>query len=181
MSLFQILFFAIAALIVAATGFAVTRRNLVHAVIYLILSFFGSASLFYLLGSPLLAAFMVIVYAGAIMILFLFIIMMLRLEAPEERLLTLRQALPALLMAAAYGLVGALLLLKDPSAAAPLEALRTAPAAFGAYLFQNAWLVVEIVSLLLLVALIGALIIGKRPEHAEGSGAAADDSEQEAA
>ena len=55
MTLYGLLFYVIAAVIVAATGIAVTRRNLVHAVVYLIFSFLGSAMLFYLLGAPLLA------------------------------------------------------------------------------------------------------------------------------
>ena len=163
MTLFNILFFAIAALIVASTGIAITRRNLVHAVIYLIFGFFGSAFLFYLFGSPFLAALMVIVYAGAIMILFLFIIMMLRVESPEERLFPLRQILPAVLFAAAYVVIGGLLLVNEPSAAAPLVEARTEPAAFGRYIFTQSWLAVEIASLLLLVAMIGALLVGKRP------------------
>jgi len=163
MTLFNILFFAIAALIVASTVLALTRRNLVHAVIYLIFGFFGSAFLFYLFGSPFLAALMVIVYAGAIMILFLFIIMMLRVEAPEERLFPPRQLLPAVCLAAAYVVIGGLLLVSDPSAAVPLIEASTAPAAFGSYIFTHSWLAVEIASLLLLVAMIGAFLIGKRP------------------
>ena len=163
MTLFNILFIAIAALIVAATGIAITRRNLVHAVIYLIFGFFGSAFLFYLFGATFLAALMVIVYAGAIMILFLFIIMMLRVESPEERLFPPRQILPAVLLAAAYVVIGALLLINDPSAGAPLAEARTEPAAFGRYIFTQNWLAVEIASLLLLVAIIGALLVGKRP------------------
>lgn len=163
MPLFNLIFFAIAALIVASTGIAVTRRNLVHAVIYLIFGFFGSAFLFYLFGATFLAALMVIVYAGAIMILFLFIIMMLRVESPEERLFPPRQILPAVLLAAAYAVIGGLLLLNDPAGAAPLAEARTEPAVFGRYLFTQSWLAVEITSLLLLVAMIGALLAGKRP------------------
>jgi NADH-quinone oxidoreductase subunit J len=163
MTLFNVLFFAIAALIVASTGLAITRRNLVHAVIYLIFGFFGSAFLFYLFGSPFLAALMVIVYAGAIMILFLFIIMMLRVESPEERLFPPRQIWPAVLFAAAYVVIGGLLLVNDPSAAAALVEARTEPAEFGKYIFTQSWLAVEITSLLLLVAMIGALLVGKRP------------------
>ena len=68
----------------AATAVAITRRNLVHAVVYLIFSFFGTAMLFYLFGAPLLAALEVIIYAGAIMVLFLFVVMMIRVESPEE-------------------------------------------------------------------------------------------------
>jgi NADH-quinone oxidoreductase subunit J len=163
MTLFNTLFFAIAALIVASTGLAITRRNLVHAVIYLVFGFFGSAFLFYLFGSPFLAALMVIVYAGSIMILFLFIIMMLRVEAPEERPFPTRQLWPAVLLAAAYVVVGTLLLVNDPSAGVGLAAGRTEPAEFGTYIFQSSWLAVEIASLLLLVALIGVLLVGRRP------------------
>jgi NADH-quinone oxidoreductase subunit J len=162
MTLFNLLFFTIAALIVASTLVGITRRNLVHAVIYLIFGFFGSAFLFYLFGSPFLAALMVIVYAGAIMILFLFIIMMLRVESPEERLFPPRQMLPAVLFAAAYVVIGGLLLVSDPSAAVPLVEASTAPPAFGSYIFTQSWLAVEIASLLLLVAMIGALLVGKR-------------------
>ena len=163
MTLYSLLFFAIAALIVGSTAIAITRRNLVHAVIYLIFGFFGSAFLFYLFGSPFLAALMVIVYAGAIMILFLFIIMMLRVEAPEERLFPPRQLLPAVFLAAAYVVIGSLLLINDPSAGAPLVEARTEPAVFGRYIFTRSWLAVEITSLLLLVTIIGALLVGKRP------------------
>ena len=163
MTLFNTLFFAIAALIVASTGLAITRRNLVHAVIYLIFGFFGSALLFYLFGSPFLAALMVIIYAGAIMILFLFIIMMLRVESPEERLFPARQIWPAVLFAAAYVVIGGLLLINDPSAKVALAGARTEPAEFGTYIFKSSWLAVEIASLLLLVVLIGALLVGKRP------------------
>jgi NADH-quinone oxidoreductase subunit J len=167
-TLFNLLFFAIAALIVAATAVAITRRNLVHAVIYLVLGFFGSAFLFYLFGAPFLAALMVIVYAGAIMILFLFIIMMLRVEAPEERLFPPRQMAPAILFAAAYVVIGAFLLVQDPSAAVPLAEAQTAPSEFGRYVYTNSWLAVEIASLMLLVAMIGALLVGKRPAQEDG-------------
>jgi NADH-quinone oxidoreductase subunit J len=85
MTLYSITFYILAGLILVSTGLAITRRNLVHAVVYLIISFFGSALLFYLLGAPLLAALEVIIYAGAIMVLFLFIIMMLNVEKLEEQ------------------------------------------------------------------------------------------------
>ena len=75
MTIYSIIFYILALVIIVATGVAITRRNLVHAVVYLILSFFGSALMFYLFGAPLLAALEVIIYAGAIMVLFLFILM----------------------------------------------------------------------------------------------------------
>lgn len=162
MTLHAILFYILAGLILGTTALAVTRRNLVHAVVYLVLSFFGTAMLFYLFGAPLLAALEVIIYAGAIMVLFLFIIMMMRVDRAPEPLFPLRQGLPALLVTLAYLATGGLML----QAGAPDDgALATAvaePQAFGLFLFQRHWLAVEIVSLLLLVALVGALHLSKR-------------------
>lgn len=157
-----VLFYLLAALILSATGLAITRRNLVHAVVYLVMSFFGSALLFYLLGAPLLAALEVIIYAGAIMVLFLFIIMMLRGEALAEKFYPKGQWLPAAGMAVVFAAVGILTVVWDPDGPAPLEPAVASPVRFGHYLFKRHWLAIEIVSLLLLVALIGALLIAKR-------------------
>jgi NADH-quinone oxidoreductase subunit J len=99
------------------------------------------------------------------MILFLFIIMMLRVETAEEQLFPARQMWPAVGVAAGYLIVGALLAAHDPAAGAVLSPAQTEPAVFGAYVFRKTWLAVEVTSLLLLVALIGALFIGKRPTH----------------
>jgi NADH-quinone oxidoreductase subunit J len=161
MTLYSIIFYVLAALIVASTGFAVTRRNLVHAVVYLIISFFGVAMLFYLLGAPLLAALEVIIYAGAIMVLFLFIIMMLKVESFEERFFPMRQWIPALGMCLVFIVAGALMILGDPDARVPLKAAVAEPVDFGRYLFQAHWLAIEIVSLLLLIALVAVLYLGK--------------------
>ena len=83
--LYHAIFYTLAAIILLSTLMAITRRNTVHAVVYLVFSFFGTAVLFYLLGAPLLAALEVIIYAGAIMVLFLFIIMTMRTEEPVTR------------------------------------------------------------------------------------------------
>ncbi|MFZ0132021.1 MAG: NADH-quinone oxidoreductase subunit J [Desulfobacterales bacterium] len=161
MTLYTILFYLLAAVIVAATVMAITRSNLVHAVIYLVVSFFGSALLFYLWGAPLLAALEVIIYAGAIMVLFLFIIMMLRVENPLEKLFPLRQWVPAAVMAVVYLAVGVFVVITDGDARAPLTAAVATPRALGRFVFEHHWLAIEIVSLLLLIALVGALYLGK--------------------
>jgi NADH-quinone oxidoreductase subunit J len=161
MTIYSTLFYLLAALILASTAIAVTRRNMIHAVIYLVISFFGSALLFYLFGAPLLAALEVIIYAGAIMILFLFIVMMLRMEGMEERLFPLKQWLPAVGVCFLYGLVLAMLLVSGPADAPPMPAAAAAPSAFGAFLFQRHWLAIEIVSMLLLIALVGVLRLGR--------------------
>ena len=163
MTLYSILFYILAALILATTGLAVTRRNLVHAIIYLVLSFFGTALLFYLFGAPLLAALEVIIYAGAIMVLFLFIVMMLRVDSPSERLFPPRRLIPAAGIALVYFVAGAILIVTDSGSRFPLQAALATPREFGRYVFQQHWLAVEIVSLLLLIAVIGVLHIGKHP------------------
>ena len=80
----SILFYILSAVALLATLGCVTRRNPVHAVIFLVHAFFALAKIFYILGAPLVAAWEVIIYAGAIMVLFMFIIMMLELAPSEE-------------------------------------------------------------------------------------------------
>jgi NADH-quinone oxidoreductase subunit J len=174
MTLHAILFYILAGLILGTTTLAVTRRNLVHAVVYLVLSFFGTAMLFYLFGAPLLAALEVIIYAGAIMVLFLFIIMMIRVDRAPDPLFPRRQGLPALMVALAYLAVGGLMLRAGTPDEGALATAVAEPQAFGLFLFQRHWLAVEIVSLLLLVALVGALHLSRRAgtEDDEEEGAA---------
>ena len=169
--LYSILFYILAVLILASTALAVTRRNLVHAVIYLIFSFFGSAMLFYLFGAPLLAALEVIIYAGAIMILFLFIVMMLKVDSSKEPLFPRRQWLPAAAFALIYLIVGVLMLATDPDYSVALTAAVATPREFGRYLFEHHWLSIEIVSLLLLVVLLGALHVGRSRRDTKLTGA----------
>ncbi len=160
MTLYSLIFYLLAGVILASTLIAITRRNLVHTAVYLVLSFFGSAMLFYLLGAPLLAALEVIVYAGAIMILFVFIIMMLKVVGLEEHFYPSKQYLPATVIALLYLICGHLMLADDWQKIMLKPAIAW-PKAFAIHLFQNAYLAVEIVSLLLLVALIAAFLIAK--------------------
>jgi NADH-quinone oxidoreductase subunit J len=166
MTIYAIIFYVLAAVILVTTGLAITRRNLVHVVVYLVFSFFGSAMMFYLFGAPLLAVLEVIIYAGAIMILFLFIIMMVKVEASEEPLFPIQQWLPIVLIGVVYLIIGAGIVSSAPGSQVTLEIALAKPKAFGEYLFQRHWLVIEIVSLLLLIALVGALYLGrKKPEE----------------
>ena len=166
MTLYAIIFYVLAAVILVTTGLAITRRNLVHAVVYLVFSFFGSAMMFYLFGAPLLAVLEVIIYAGAIMILFLFIIIMVKAETSEKWLFPVQQWLPIALIAVVYFIVGAVIVSSAPGSRFMLEVALAKPKAFGEYLFQRHWLAIEIVSLLLLIALVGALYLGRnKPEE----------------
>ncbi len=161
MNLYAICFYLSAAIILAATALAITRRHPVHAVVYLILSFLGSAMLFYLLGAPFLAALEIIIYAGAIMVLFLFVIMMLKVEVAEDKGFVLRQWAPALLLGLAFFSVAVLLVFTDPRSRVPLQRAMATPKAFGRFVFERYWFSVEMVSLLLLVGLMAAVHLGK--------------------
>lgn len=163
MILYSFIFYVVAAVIVVSTLLAITRRQLVHAVVYLILSFIATAILFYLLGAPFLAALEVILYAGAIMVLFLFIVMTLRVE---QRISTakeiLRSGLPAVILAVISLLIASIFIFQVPGHEAGLKLQMASPAAFGQFLFENYWFPVEIASFLLLIGLVGTLYLGRQ-------------------
>lgn len=160
MTFYSFVFYLLAVVIVSSTALAITRRNLVHAVLYLVFSFLGSAMLFYLFGAPLLAAFEVIIYAGAIMVLFLFILMMVKVNGSEEQMFPLNQLFPAILFGVIYLTIGVFIVAGAPGSHATLMTAVARPNEFGHYVMQRHWLSVEIVSLLLLIALLGVLLLG---------------------
>ena len=168
----NVVFYVSAAVAVVATLLAITRRNAVHALLYLIVSLLSVAMVFYTLGAPFAAALEVIIYAGAIMVLFLFAIMMLNLgpQTREQESQWLRPetwggpaALAAILLAE---LIYALVRGGGPiSPANPVSPQEVGFALFGRYV-----VVVEMASILLLAGLVGAYHLGRRagPEEEEG-------------
>lgn len=164
-------FYLFAAVTVAAATMVVVARNPVHSVLYLILAFFNSAALFLLLGAEFIAMILVIVYVGAVAVLFLFVVMMLDINAAEMKEGFLRY-LP---VGATIGLVlfAELLIVfaawsVAPEAAKAFQAKTPDPVDIGntralgrlvytqyAYLFQASGLV-------LLVAMIGAIVLTLR-------------------
>jgi NADH-quinone oxidoreductase subunit J len=160
MTLYAILFYLLAIVILAATGLAITRRQTVHTVLYLIVAFLGTAALFYLLGAPLLAAFVVIVYAGAIMVLILFVIMLFQPSLQELGLQFERG--PAALLGVIFLAVIVAMVFKDPGSGIVLQRAVAQPRNFGHFLFDRYWLAIEIVSVLFLVALVALIQLGKR-------------------
>lgn len=157
----QIVFYLLAAVVVLATFLSIREKHAVHAIIYLATSFFALAVIFYLLGSPMVAVFEVIIYAGAIMVLFLFVIMMLDFGKPEKTSYPGKKDLWTALALSATTLaaVAALALRQAPSAFnLPALGIRD----FAALLFTRYGLAVEVVSMQLLFALVGALYLGRR-------------------
>jgi len=158
-------FYTIAAAAVIATLLAVTSRETIHAVIYAILSFFSLALIFYMMGAPLVAVLEVIVYAGAIMVLFLFIVMM--LDMGVERAMKfpfLTTWGPAVVLAGVI-LVCSLVLLSEGTSDMLVGSSRfISPRRFGEALYSRHMIAVEAVSLLLLFALVGAHYLGRKED-----------------
>jgi NADH-quinone oxidoreductase subunit J len=157
-----ILFYILAAVVLVGTLFAITARQAVRAIVYLVTSFFALALIFYLLGAPLVAAFEVIIYAGAIMVLFLFVIMMLQLGQPERLPVPrLSDWWPALvLMTALMASVVVIAAVRQPAPVPGFQQISVRE--FSLALFTRFGIAIEIISMQLLFALVGALYLGRR-------------------
>ncbi len=157
------IFYLLALVVLLATLLAVTARNLMHAVVHLVISFVATAMLFYLLGAPMLAALEVIIYAGAVMVLFVFIVIALAMPVSGgEGWRYLRQWLPAAVLSVVLLVAMAAMIAADPASSQPLHLAMVSPARFGRFVMREYWLPVEVVSFLLFVALVGALYLGRR-------------------
>ncbi len=157
----QVIFYILAAVVVIATFFSIREKHPVHAIIYLATSFFALAVIFYLLAAPLVAAFEVIIYAGAIMVLFLFVIMMLDLGRPEKaKLPGMRDWVIAIFLSAVTLAAVVTLAVKRSVSLPAVPPMRIHD--FAAFLFSRYGFAVEVVSMQLLFALVGALYLGRR-------------------
>ncbi len=160
MTLYTAIFYLLSVIIVVATGMAISRRQPVHAVLYLIVAFLATAALFFLLGAPLLAAFVVIVYAGTMMVLFLFVIML--LQPGSKELKYHYEWGPAMLLGAVFLALAAAIVFKDPGSGKVLQGAVAQPRDLGRFLFDRYWMPIEIVSILFLVVLVVIIQLGKR-------------------
>jgi NADH-quinone oxidoreductase subunit J len=168
----QIIFYILASAAVIATLLAITEKHPVHAILFLVTSLFSMATIFYLLMAPLVAAFEVILYAGAIMVLFLFVIMMLDLGHPEKGLSPhWKEWLPAALLTG-ISVASLALVILSRHAAGYAPAVMPTIREVAIRLFQEHGLAVELISLQLLFALVGALYLGRQqPPSPSGRGA----------
>lgn len=170
-------FYLSSAVAIAATLLMLTRLNAVHALLYLTVSFLAVAVVFYTLGAPFVAALEVIIYAGAIMVLFVFVLMMLNLgergNAAERG--WLRAGIwsgPAILATILVGELGYVLL---AGVGRPSNAGVVGPEQVGLTLFGPYVLGVELASMLLLGGLVGAYHVGQGAQQSPAE-AEADDS-----
>ncbi|MBF0214145.1 MAG: NADH-quinone oxidoreductase subunit J [Magnetococcales bacterium] len=160
----DLVFYFFSAIVVGAALGVIVSRNQVHSVLFLILAFFNTAGLFVLLQAEFLAALLVIVYMGAVAVLFLFVVMMLDVDYEELRK-GFMQHLPMGLFVGALILVEFAFILGgihvDGQALAPAAGISNTQA-IGQLLYTRYLLPFEIASLILLVALIGAVVLTLR-------------------
>jgi len=162
------MFYISGAVAIAATLLVITRLNAIHALLYLIVSLLAVAMVFFSLGAPFIAALEVIIYAGAIMVLFIFVVMMLNLgqQATEQESQWLRPGMwygPALLTLT----LGIELIFALTQQSSPLSGqLAVGPKEVGASLFGPYVLGAELASMLLLAGLVGAFHLGRRENSA---------------
>ncbi len=163
----NIVFYLSAAIAIAATAAVVTGVNAVHSLLYLIVSLLAVALMFFVLGAAFVAALEVIVYAGAIVVLFVFVVMILNLGPPavqqERQWLRPRMWVgPGVL---ALVLLVELIVVLGGRATRPAATARAVgPEEVGAALFSAYLLGVELASFLLLAGLVGAYHLGLRRE-----------------
>ena len=155
------LFYILAAVTIIATILAICEKHPVHAIVYLVTSFFALAAIFYLLAAPLVAMFEIIIYAGAVMVLFMFVVMILDLGHPEKSERPgLFHWLPAVLLTEVilFSLGLMLSTRSDAPANTPLVSVHD----FSVLLFGRYGVAIEIISMQLLFAVVGALYLGRR-------------------
>ncbi len=165
-------FYVFSAVLLGSAAMVVTSRNPVHSVLFLILAFFNAAALFLLAGAEFLAMILVIVYVGAVTVLFLFVVMMLDVD-----FVALREGFQKY---ASAGLIVGIVLFAElffvgvgwqiaPNA--PVLRLSAIPGqmqntrAIGQVLYTNYILLFQLSGLILLVAMIGAIVLTHRDRH----------------
>jgi NADH-quinone oxidoreductase subunit J len=159
-----IVFYIASAIAIFSTFMVVTRHNAVHALLYLVVSLVSVALIFYVLGAPFIAVLEVIIYAGAIMVLFLFVIMMLNLG--EVAVQTERAWLPKKMWIGPGILSGILFalifytIMQGERQWAAIEVI--GPQEVGRELFGPYIVAVQLAGLMLLAGLIAATLLSKR-------------------
>jgi NADH-quinone oxidoreductase subunit J len=165
-----IAFYLFAAVVIVSAACTISSRNPVHSVMWLILAFFNAAGLMVLVGAEFIAMLLVIVYVGAVAVLFLFVVMMLDIEVAAVRAGVARYFGLGLLIAAGlfaeivfYGFgaatTGSLQLARR---AAPIDAAVPNINAVGQLLYTRYLFIFEAAGLVLLVAMIGAIVLTHR-------------------
>jgi NADH-quinone oxidoreductase subunit J len=167
-------FYFFAAILLAAAAMVIVSRNPVHSVLWLIVAFFNAAGLMVLVGAEFIAMLLVIVYVGAVAVLFLFVVMMLDIDFAELRagfaknlplglLLAIILVVELVLGLGAYRAGAVQLGVADVAAKAAADVPNIE--AIGALLYTKYVFLFETAGLILLVAMIGAIVLTHRKSH----------------
>lgn len=164
-----VVFAACAAIVLAGAIGVVVARNPVHSALFLVMTLFGVAVLFVEQGAHFLAAVQVIVYAGAIVVLFLFVIMLLGVDLEENvQAEDLRGQRPIAIVLGVLALAELLLLARTQwasgvmAAAGPADGPRSNVEKLAEVIFTRYLLPFEITSVLLVIAVVGAVVLARR-------------------
>ncbi len=161
-----IAFYMLATVVVLSALFVIAARNPVHSVLWLILAFFTSAGLLVLIGAEFLAMLLVVVYVGAVAVLFLFVVMMLDVDFVELKQgfqnYIVSGAIIAAVLLAEIGIVAAAMGGGDPSTFDPHPGAESNAEALGAVLYTEYMLLFQMAGIVLLVAMIGAIVLTLR-------------------
>ena len=175
MILQALFFYLFSAVMIAAALMVVAARNPVHSVLFLILAFINAAGLFILLGAEFLAMILIVVYVGAVAVLFLFVVMMLDVDFVQLRegflqYLPVGALVGLILLVELIAVLGGVFLAPElagpPAAPIPPPDELTNTAAIGRLLYTRYILFFQIAGLVLLVAMVGAIVLTLR--HKEG-------------
>ncbi len=165
----SVLFYALAAFILGFGVLVVTARNTVHCVLFLVANFLCVAVVYVMLGAEFLAIIQILVYAGGIVVLYLFVVMLVNLRRPADAPVDTRRQ-----SAVGFALAGAMLAeisaILVYTAARPAAAVATAPAVpaagntetIGMLLYTDYLVPFELASMLLLVAMVGAILLARK-------------------
>lgn len=164
----SLLFFVLAAIAVASALLVILQHKPIYSALWLVLCFFSLSGLYFLLHSEFLAIMQIIVYAGAIMVFILFVIMLLNLKGEEakerlpfQRLIGILFSL-LLLMLLVTASVYTVSMSNEMVQAGEISASFGGVKLFGKLLFSEYLLPFEVASVILLIAMIGAVIFGKK-------------------
>lgn len=159
-----LIFFIASTVAVIATIMVITQHNLVHALLYLVVSFLAVAMVFYVLGAPFIAALEVIIYAGAIVVLIIFVIMMLNLrqESVAQEKTWLNRKIVVGPVVLAFILAGELFYLLSFEASSALEGNVIGAKAVGMSLYGPYVIGVELGGILLMSGIVGAYHLGRQ-------------------
>ena len=160
----DVLFYISAVVAIVSSAMVITRKNAVHALLYFVVSLLSAAFIFYLFGAPFIAALEVIIYAGAIMVLFIFVVMMLNLgkDSIGQEQVWIK---PKMWIGPSF-LVGILfvefIIMLSGSGGSYFQFVKVTPKHVGTSLFTTYVLGVEMTAMLLMSGIVGAYHIGSR-------------------